>query len=69
MKSDGKSKSKSNPLFQQRETINREIKVLEAQVKGIKDELPANTTVNTGGSRRFKNIYLRLLKPKKITAR
>jgi len=28
--------------FSQRETINREIKVLEAQVKGIKDELPAN---------------------------
>lgn len=28
--------------YSQRETINREIKVLEAQVKGIKDELPAN---------------------------
>jgi len=28
--------------YTNRETINREIKVLEAQVKGIKDELPAN---------------------------
>jgi exonuclease SbcC len=27
--------------YKQREAINREIKVLEAQVKGIKDELPA----------------------------
>jgi len=31
-----------NHYYNEREAINREIKILEAQVKGIRDELPAN---------------------------
>ena len=52
--------------FKQREEVNREVKLLEGQVKGIESELPANYDGNEWKAKKIQEYYSKVSEAQKI---